>query len=76
MDACQWSLQIQAMALTIAKCLPTDDLTRVSLILTQLGTNLATIAALRSLDEPDPASSGATAATAAIREEEEEVETI
>ena len=53
MDAVQWSTSVHALAVSIARSMDTDDLTRVALLFTQLGTTLATIAALQGLDEGD-----------------------
>lgn len=58
MDAVQWSTSIHALAVSMARSMDTEDLTRVALLLTQLGTTLSTIAALQGLDEgsgTDPA---------------------
>lgn len=61
MDAYQLSTQIHATALLLARSMTTEELTRVSLLFTQLGTTMATIAALRGLDEADLATGGAAA---------------
>lgn len=53
MDAVQWSTSVHALAVSIARSMDTEDLTRVALLFTQLGTTLATIAALQGLDEGD-----------------------
>lgn len=53
MDAVQWSTSIHALAVSIARSMDTEELTRVALLFTQLGTTLATIAALQGLDEGD-----------------------
>lgn len=46
MDALEQSAAVQALALVLAENLSREDLARASLLLTQLGTTLATIAAL------------------------------
>lgn len=47
MDAVEWSTSIYALAAAMARCMSSEELTRASLLLTQLGT----IAALRELEE-------------------------
>ena len=59
MDAYDWSTGVYAAAVAIAKCMTTEELSRTSLLLTQLGTTLGTLAALRQLEE---GGSGTTAA--------------
>ena len=51
MDAVEWSTSIYALATAMARCMSPEELTRASLLLTQLGTTLGTIAALRELEE-------------------------
>ena len=51
MDALEQSTAVQALALVLAENLSREDLARASLLLTQLGTTLATIAALKNLEE-------------------------
>ena len=51
MDAHDWSTGIYAAAVAIAKCMTTEELSRTSLLLTQLGTTLGTLAALRQMEE-------------------------
>lgn len=53
MDAFEWSAGVYATALTLAKCMSTKDLTRTALLFTQLGTTLATLAALQNLEAGD-----------------------
>ena len=45
--------------MAIAKCMTTEELSRTALLLTQLGTTLGTLAALRQMEE---GGSGTTAA--------------
>lgn len=51
MDAYDWSTGVYAAAVAIAKCMTTEELSRTSLLLTQLGTTLGTLAALRQMEE-------------------------
>lgn len=51
MDALEQSAAIEALALSIARSLSAEELSRAALLLTQLGTTLGTISALRELDE-------------------------
>ena len=51
MDAVEWSTSIYAFAAAMARCMSTEELSRASLLLTQLGTTLGTIVALRELEE-------------------------
>ena len=51
MDAVEWSTSIYALAAAMARCMSPEELSRASLLLTQLGTTLGTIAALRELRE-------------------------
>lgn len=51
MDAFEWTTGVYATAMAMAKCMDAKELTRSALIFTQLGTTLATLAALRELDE-------------------------
>lgn len=51
MDALEQSAAIEALALSIAQSLSAEELSRAALLLTQLGTTLGTISALRELDE-------------------------
>ena len=51
MDAVEWSTSIYALAAAMARCMSPEELSRASLLLTQLGTTLGTIAALRELEE-------------------------
>ena len=50
MDAFDWIAGVYMTALAMAKCMDSKELTRGSLIFTQLGTTLGTLAALRELD--------------------------
>ena len=50
MDALEQSTAIHALALTLAKGLSVDEITRLGLLLIQLGTTLDTIAALQELN--------------------------
>ena len=51
MDAFDWIAGVYMTALAMAKCMDSKELTRSALIFTQLGTTLATLAALQELDE-------------------------
>ena len=51
MDAVEWSTSIYTLAAAMARCMSTEELSRASLLLTQLGTTLGTIVALRELEE-------------------------
>ncbi len=55
MDAFEWSAGIYASALAMAKCMTPTELTRTALVFTQLGTTLATLAALQNLEAGDTA---------------------
>ena len=59
MDALQWSTGVHALAKTLAQSMTTEELTQASLLFTQLGTTLATIAALQGLQQEN----GETATT-------------
>ena len=51
MDAIEWSTSVYAVAATIAKNAQSrEELIRMALMFTQLGTTLSTIAALQALD--------------------------
>ena len=50
MDAYDWSTGVYATAVAMAKCMTTEELSRTAILLTQLGTTLGTIAALRELE--------------------------
>ena len=52
-DALEQSTAVQALALVLAENLSREDLARASLLLTQLGTTLATIAALQDLESEE-----------------------
>lgn len=58
-DALEQSAAIEALALSMARSLSTEELARAALLLTQLGTTLGTISALRELDETGTTSTGA-----------------
>ena len=47
MDAYDWSTGVYATAVAMAKCMTTEELSRTAILLTQLGTTLGTLAALR-----------------------------
>lgn len=49
-DALEQSTAVQALAALLAQCLTREELSRAALLLTQLGTTLGTIAALRELE--------------------------
>ena len=51
MDAYDWSTGVYATAVAMAKCMPTEELSRTAILLTQLGTTLGTLAALRQMEE-------------------------
>lgn len=50
MDAYDWSTGIYAAAVAMARCMTTEELSRAAVLLTQLGTTLGTLAALRQMD--------------------------
>ena len=56
MDACAWSGSISALALLLARSMSTEELAKLSLLLTQLGTQLATLAALEQMEQGSTAS--------------------
>ena len=58
-DALEQSAAMEALALSIARSLSAEELARAALLLTQLGTPLGTISALRELDETGTTSTGA-----------------
>ena len=47
MDAYDWSTGVYATAVAMAHCMTTEELSRTAILLTQLGTTLGTLAALR-----------------------------
>ena len=51
MDAYDWSTGVYATAVAMAKCMTTEELSRTAILLTQLGTTLGTLAALRQMEE-------------------------
>ena len=51
MDALEQSAAVEALALSIARSLSAQELARAAILVTQLGTTLGTISALRELDE-------------------------
>ncbi|MGI5953887.1 DUF6774 domain-containing protein [Dysosmobacter sp.] len=53
MDALEQSAAVQALALVLAENLSREELARASLLLTQLGTTLATIVALQDLESEE-----------------------
>lgn len=58
-DALEQSAAIEALALSMARSLSAEELARAALLLTQLGTTLGTVSALRELDETGTTSTGA-----------------
>ena len=50
MDAYDWSTGVYATAVAMAKCMTTEELSRTAILLTQLGTTLGTLAALRQME--------------------------
>lgn len=52
-DALEQSAAVQALALVLAENLSREELARASLLLTQLGTTLATIVALQDLESEE-----------------------
>ncbi|WP_298021270.1 hypothetical protein [uncultured Dysosmobacter sp.] len=55
MDAFEQSAGIYALAVTLARSMTTEELTRTALLLTQLGTTMATLAGLQNLDRSSSA---------------------
>ena len=51
MDAFEWSTSVYAAAMAMAKSMSREELACASLLFTQLGTTLDTLAALRQLEE-------------------------
>ena len=51
MDTFQQSTSVYALAVTLAKSMSTEELTRASLLLTQLSTTMATLAGLQNLEQ-------------------------
>lgn len=51
MDTFEQSTSVYALAVALAKSMSTEELTRTSLLLTQLSTTMATLAGLRNLDQ-------------------------
>lgn len=51
MDAFEQSGGVYALAVALAKCMTTEELTRAALLITQLGTTMGTMAALQSLEQ-------------------------
>ena len=50
MDAFEWSTSVYAAAMAMAKSMSREELACASLLFTQLGTTLSTLAALQALD--------------------------
>lgn len=50
MDAFEQSAGVYALAVTLSRSMTTEELTRTALLLTQLGTTMATMAGLQNLD--------------------------
>lgn len=55
MDAFEQSAGVYALAVTLARSMTTEELTRTALPLTQLGTAMATLAGLQNLDRSSSA---------------------
>lgn len=55
MDAFEQSASVYALAVALAKSMSTEELTRTALLLTQLGTTLATLAGLQNLNQSSSA---------------------
>ncbi len=55
MDAFEQSAGVYALAVTLARSMTTEELTRTALLLTQLGTTMATLAGLQNLDRSSSA---------------------
>lgn len=51
MDAFEQSAGVYALAVALAKQMTTEELTRTALLLTQLGTTMATLAGLQNLNQ-------------------------
>lgn len=51
MDAFEQSAGVYALAVALARSMTTEELTRTALLLTQLGTTMATLAGLQNLDQ-------------------------
>lgn len=51
MDAFEQSAGVYALAVALARSMTTEELTRTALLLTQLGTTMATLAGLQDLDQ-------------------------
>ena len=51
MDTFQQSTSVYALAVALAKSMSTEELTRASLLLTQLSTTMATLAGLQNLEQ-------------------------
>lgn len=70
MNPCEWSLFLNALAISIAKNHSSDDLAFLSLVFSQLSTTLALLSFSPSgCDTPEPASeagAGSAAGTASI----------
>lgn len=50
MDAVEWTTGVYAAAVALARNMTPEELTRTALLFTQLGTTLATLAALQGLE--------------------------
>lgn len=55
MDAFEQSAGVYALAVTLARSMTTEELTRTALLLTQLGTTMATLAGLQNLERSSSA---------------------
>lgn len=67
MDAIEQTGSVYALAVTMAKSLPPEELTRAALVFTQLGTTLSVLAALQRLDQNTAAGDTAAADLLALR---------
>lgn len=59
MDAFEQSGGVYALAVALARCMTTEELTRAALLITQLGATMGTLAALQSLEQGDGAQEAA-----------------
>lgn len=56
MDAFEWSTSVYAAAMAMAKSMSREELACASLLFTQLGTTLATFAAIQQIGEGEESS--------------------
>lgn len=66
MDAFEQSSSVYALAVAIAKSLPQEDVTRLALLFTQLGTTLSVLTALQSLEKNTAAGNAEAADLSAL----------